>query len=145
MDAHILLLAGGRSFCVTRRWCPRRDAHEDACRRPLPVALWAFQVSVASLRYPGRFVRARCDDDWVPTRSIQPGDLVMVNKRGRLYYARVLGSGAMGGLSVKPLDRRVSWRQATARKVVDHWTHGQPDRAERTPNGQLQLQGVEDL
>ncbi len=76
------------------------------------------------------------------TRAISPGDLVMVNKRGRVFYARVLGTGAAGGLSVEPLDRRISWRQASAREVIDHWTHARPDRAERPPAGQLALEGI---
>jgi hypothetical protein len=42
---------------------------------------------------------------------------VQVDKRGRFFYARVLGAGATGGLTVEPLDRRISWRQATAREV----------------------------
>lgn len=76
------------------------------------------------------------------TRAIQPGDLVKVNKRGRVFYARVLGAGAMGGLSVEPLDRRVSWRQATAREVIDHWTHARRELGERPAEGQLSLDGV---
>jgi hypothetical protein len=40
----------------------------------------------------------------------------MVSKRGRAFYARVLAAGAIGGLSVEPLDRRVSCaRRARAR------------------------------
>jgi hypothetical protein len=78
----------------------------------------------------------------VRTRAIQPGDLVLVDKRGYLFYARVLGAGALGGLSVAPLDRRLSWRQATAREVVDHWTHARPDRAERPADSQLSLDEV---
>ncbi len=76
------------------------------------------------------------------TRAIHPGDLVLVNKRGRLFYARVLGAGVMDGLSVEPLDRRVSWRSATAREVSDHWAHARPERAGRLAEGQLQLDGV---
>jgi hypothetical protein len=70
------------------------------------------------------------------TRAIAPGDLVLVNKRGRLFHARVLGTSA-GGLSVEPLDRRISWRQATAREVIDHWTHARRDGAERPNSAQL--------
>jgi hypothetical protein len=80
----------------------------------------------------------------VRTRGIHPGDLIMVNKRGRVYYARVLGAGATGGLTVEPLDRRISWRQATAREVIDHWAHAGADRAGRPPDGQLNLEEVAD-
>ena len=74
--------------------------------------------------------------------DIENDDTLSHDKRGRVYYARVLGTGAAGGLSVEPLDRRISWRQATAREVVDHWTHARPDRAERPPAGQLALDGL---
>jgi hypothetical protein len=72
-------------------------------------------------------------------RTIQPGDLVLVDKRGRLFYARVLGAGATGDLTVEPLDRRSSWRQAMAREVIDHWSHARADTGERPPHGQLSL------
>jgi hypothetical protein len=39
---------------------------------------------------------------------ISPGDLVLVDRRGRVFYARVVGAGATGGLTVEPLDRRIS-------------------------------------
>ncbi len=75
-------------------------------------------------------------------RAIHRGDLVLINKRGRLFYARVVGAGAMDGLSVEPLDRRVSWRSATAREVTDHWGHARTERVERPADGQLRLDGV---
>jgi Phage integrase, N-terminal SAM-like domain len=46
----------------------------------------------------------------------------------------VLGAGATGGLTVEPLDRRISWRQATAREVLDHWSHARTDSSGR-PGG----------
>ena len=70
------------------------------------------------------------------TRAISPGDLVMVNKRGRVFYARVLGTGATAGLSVEPRDRRICWRQAAAREVVDHWTHARCAQEAAPPEGQ---------
>jgi hypothetical protein len=73
-------------------------------------------------------------------RSIRPGDLVKVDKRGRVFYARVLAP-VDGGLSLEPLDRRISWRQASAREVVDHWTHARPVRAAEPPEPQLGLNG----
>jgi hypothetical protein len=78
----------------------------------------------------------------VRTRGIRPGDVVIVSKRGRVFYARVLGAGAAGGLTVEPLDRRMSWRQASAREVIDHWAHTRPEHAERQPDSQLSLDGV---
>jgi hypothetical protein len=76
------------------------------------------------------------------TRGIRPGDLVKVDKRGRVFYARVLGASRLGGLALEPLDRRVSWRQATAREVIDHWMHTRADGAERAPDDQLALEDV---
>ena len=62
---------------------------------------------------------------------------MLVNKRGRLFHARVLGTGLSGGLSVEPLNRRITWRQASAREVVDHWTHARRDGGERPDSAQL--------
>jgi hypothetical protein len=76
----------------------------------------------------------------VRTRGIRSGDLVKVDKRGRVFYARVLGASRLGGLALEPLDRRISWRQATAREVVDHWTHARADHAERPADDQLALE-----
>ncbi len=76
------------------------------------------------------------------TRAIAPGDLVLVNKRGHLFHARVLGTGSAGGLSVEPLDRRITWRQASAREVIDHWTHARRDRADRPDSDQLSFDGL---
>jgi hypothetical protein len=68
----------------------------------------------------------------------------MVDKRGRVFYARVLGARATGGLTVEPLDRRISWRQATPREVIDHWARTRTDHTERPSQGQLSLDGVAD-
>jgi hypothetical protein len=72
------------------------------------------------------------------TRAIKAGDLVMIDKRGRVFYARVVEIEAKGGVSVAPLDRRISWRHATAREIVDHWMHTHHGRAE---DGQMSLEG----
>jgi hypothetical protein len=77
-------------------------------------------------------------------RGIQPGERVRVNKRGRIFDARVLGAGPTGGLSVEPLDRRISWRQVTAREVIGHWPHTPAGDEERPADRQLSLDGVEE-
>lgn len=79
------------------------------------------------------------------TRAIQPGDLVLVNHKGRLYYAKVVGLGQAGVLQVEPLDRRLSYRSARAREIVDHWTHARPDRSDRPSSDQPPLEGFGDL
>lgn len=75
-------------------------------------------------------------------RAIAPGDLVLVNKRGRLFHARVIGTGTGGSLSLDPLDRRISWRQATAREVIDHWTHARRDPSDSPPDDQLSFEDL---
>lgn len=76
------------------------------------------------------------------TRAIQPGDVVLVDVRGRVFYARVLGAERAGVLAIAPLERRVSDRSARVRDVVDHWSQTRPDDDERAPVAQLQLDGV---
>jgi len=68
--------------------------------------------------------------------AIAPGDLVLVDRGGRVFYARVLGRERGGHLTIEPLDRQVRARSAPVR-VVDHWApaSGRP----RPVPGQLQL------
>ena len=44
------------------------------------------------------------------SKGIAPGDIVQVDKKGRRFH-----------LSVRPLDSRISYRQATVREVVAVW------------------------
>ena len=74
------------------------------------------------------------------TRGINPGDLVLVNKRGRLFHARVTQVGATGMLRLEPLERNISYREATAHEVADHWRHaGRPRDESAQPPEQLDL------
>ncbi len=58
--------------------------------------------------------------------SINPGDVVRVSVRGRVFHALVRGT-APGGLQVEPLERGVSHRQVKARDVLEHWAkRGRP-------------------
>lgn len=66
------------------------------------------------------------------TRSINPGDIVRVNKRGRVFHAHVRGIGH-GGLTIEPIERGITYRQASPREVVDHWAHQVVTRREDTP------------
>jgi hypothetical protein len=59
------------------------------------------------------------------SKSIGPGDIVEVDKKGRRFHALVteleqLESGRFH-LSVRPLDSRISYRQATVREVIGVW------------------------
>lgn len=74
------------------------------------------------------------------TRSIAPGDIVLCNKRGRLFHARVIGAGVAGGLTVQPIERGISYRQASAGEIVEHWAHVVATRRQdRPPDGQIAL------
>jgi hypothetical protein len=61
------------------------------------------------------------------SKGIAPGDIVLVDKRGRRFHALVteLEQGASGRfeLTLRPLDARISYRTATVREVVDVWRH----------------------
>ena len=75
------------------------------------------------------------------TRGIEPGDLVLVNKRGRVFHARVRAVDHVEGvLRVDPLERNIFYRDASAREIADHWRHaGRPRDEGRQPPEQLDL------
>ena len=74
------------------------------------------------------------------TRGIDPGDLVLVNKRGRLFHARVRAVVPTGVFRLDPIERNISYREATAREIADHWRHaGRPRDEDRQPPEQLDL------
>jgi hypothetical protein len=59
------------------------------------------------------------------SKGIAPGDIVLVDKKGRRFHALVteleqLESGRFE-LVLRPLDSRISWRTASVREVVDVW------------------------
>ena len=64
--------------------------------------------------------------------GIQIGDIVEVDRLGRRFHALVI-STAQGGLSVQPLDRRISYRSARAHDVVGHWAKRGRPRATNEP------------
>lgn len=68
--------------------------------------------------------------------GIEAGDIIEINRLGRRFHALVSGN-APGGLSIQPLDRRVTYRTCRAREVVGHWSkRGRP----RTTTEPLQPQ-----
>ncbi len=73
--------------------------------------------------------------------GIHTGDIVEVDRLGRRFHAFVLGN-VSGGLSVQPLDRRVSYRSCTAHQVVGHWAKRGRPRATSEPlqSSALQLE-----
>jgi hypothetical protein len=59
------------------------------------------------------------------SKGIAQGDIVAVDKKGRRFHALVteleqVESGRFH-LSVRPLDSRISYRQATVREVIGVW------------------------
>jgi hypothetical protein len=73
--------------------------------------------------------------------GIQHGDIVEVDRLGRRFHALVMGT-APGGLSLQPLDRRVTYRHCRAHDVVGHWAkRGRPRQtAEPLEPSPLQLE-----
>jgi hypothetical protein len=58
--------------------------------------------------------------------GIGTGDIVEVDRLGRRFHALVSGV-APGGLSIQPLDRKVTYRSCRAREVLNHWSRrGRP-------------------
>lgn len=59
------------------------------------------------------------------SKGIAPGDIVEVDKKGRRFHALVtkLDQGDSGRftLEVRPLERGITFRQATVREVVAVW------------------------
>ena len=59
------------------------------------------------------------------SKRIGPDNIVEVDKKGRRFHALVVeleqGESGRFHLSVRPLDSRVSYRQATVREVVAVW------------------------
>lgn len=54
--------------------------------------------------------------------SVKAGDIVEVDKKGRRFLAYV-NDKTDTGLEIKPVDRRITYRECTAREVIDHWRH----------------------
>ena len=75
-------------------------------------------------------------------RSVHPGDVVLANHKGRVFYARVVGHERAGVLRIEPLERHVTYRSVRAREVVDHWTHASSGREDRPPDSQLAFEGL---
>jgi hypothetical protein len=76
------------------------------------------------------------------SKGIAPGDIVEVDKKGRRFHALVVeleqGESGRFHLSVRPLDSRISYRQATVREVVAVWRRAgrearRPDAISVTP------------
>ena len=81
----------------------------------MPEALFELASDAPAARRPQR----------LSSKGIAPGDVVEVDKKGRRFHALVVeleqGESGRFHLSVRPLDSRISYRQATVREVVAVW------------------------
>jgi hypothetical protein len=58
--------------------------------------------------------------------SVRPDDIVRVNKKGHVFEAPVLGK-PRGELEIEPIQRGLSYTNASAREVICHWAkRGRP-------------------
>lgn len=61
----------------------------------------------------------------VTSKGIAPGDIVEVDKKGRRFHAIVTvveqGDSGRFELTVRPLERGITFRTATVREVVAVW------------------------
>jgi hypothetical protein len=59
------------------------------------------------------------------SKGIAPGDIVLVDKRGRRFHAVVTGIDQQDSgrfeLEVRPIERGITWRTATVREVAEVW------------------------
>jgi hypothetical protein len=74
--------------------------------------------------------------------GIHTGDIVEVDHHGRRFFA-IVTAPAPGGLTLRPIDKRVNYHSCTSREVVGHWSkRGRPrasnERLEPSPR-QLEL------
>lgn len=57
--------------------------------------------------------------------SVKPGDIVRVNKKGRIFLAEVVGrievEGKRPRLEVEPITKGVNYRDVQGTEVVCHW------------------------
>jgi hypothetical protein len=64
--------------------------------------------------------------------GIAVGDIVLVERKGRMFHAEVEGKSngkgelALGELAIRPLERGITYRTAGARDIVTHWRRKVP-------------------
>jgi hypothetical protein len=72
------------------------------------------------------------------------GDIVLVNRKGRVFHAVVTGI-ELRGLALEPIDKRVTYRRCGAHDVVGHWARrGRPHAGDdelKPTEAQLSLLG----
>lgn len=76
--------------------------------------------------------------------AVNPGDVVRVSVRGRVFHALVRGT-TPGGLQVEPLQRGVSHRHVSARDVLEHWAKRGRPRADADRAVNPEQRSLDDL
>ncbi len=76
--------------------------------------------------------------------GIDPGDMIRVSVRGRVFHALVRGT-TPGGLTVEPVERNITYRQVKARDVVEHWARRGRPRAEAERAVNPEQRSLDDL
>jgi hypothetical protein len=61
--------------------------------------------------------------------NIHPGDIVLIDKRGARFHAHVTDPPHAGELAIRPIERGITWRHATARETIAHWRKSKSSRA----------------
>jgi hypothetical protein len=52
--------------------------------------------------------------------SVQPGDIIEVDKKGRRFHA-IVEEKANGSVRFTPIERGITYLDASAREVIAHW------------------------
>jgi hypothetical protein len=121
--------AGRRGLVGCRAVVPRGSggsisvvavADNLACRSSGCLASFATMSQTTLLPSPPTAAAPRRS-----SKGIGPGDIVEVDKKGRRFHALVVELDQVDSgrfhLSVRPLDSRISYRQATVREVIAVW------------------------
>jgi hypothetical protein len=68
-------------------------------------------------------------------QGICVGDIVLVDRKGRLFHAEVVGTAhRRSELAIKPIERGITYYTASAQDVVAHWRRKLPfSRARSRP------------
>jgi hypothetical protein len=74
--------------------------------------------------------------------NVLVGDIVLVNRKGRVFHA-VVTRTEPHGLGLEPIEKRITYRQCSAHDVVGHWSRrGRPQTSDaqlKPTEQQLQL------
>ncbi|HMS61830.1 MAG TPA: hypothetical protein PKD63_06080 [Solirubrobacteraceae bacterium] len=76
--------------------------------------------------------------------GIDPGDMIRVSVRGRVFHALVRGT-TPGGLTVEPVERNITYRQVKARDVLEHWARRGRPRADADRAVNPEQRSLDDL